>query len=253
MWDWQVKRMRKQLAGDGNIREWGSPWFVVSVFVASKLVPVTLVSCLLFGLFLLGEKEVRAGEYNQVLSLGDEAPQWQDLPGVDKETAALDLAQLPRFDAGDFQDATVVVVAFTCCSCPYAVDAEERLIALDRWLKEQGGRLVAINVNSVPADSLTAMQARAVERGFAFPFIFDQTQEIAKKFGAVRTPEFFVLNKEWRVTYMGALDNSPDGKNVSERYVEEAVKQVLKGENVARGETVPVGCRIRWAREKRGG
>lgn len=258
MWDWRLEFAGNifavnKFAGNGNGRDWCGARFTLAALVAVKLVPMMLVFCLLTGLTSFGRKEAGAGEYNQVLSLGDEAPRWQDLPGVDKETAALDLAQLPQFDADDFQDASVVVIAFTCCSCPYAVDAEERLIALDGWLKERGGRLIAINVNSVSADLLPAMQARAVERGFGFPFLFDQTQEIAKKFGAVRTPEFFVLNKEWRVSYMGALDNSPDGKNVSERYVEEAVKQVLKGEAVVRGETAPVGCRIRWAREKRGG
>jgi peroxiredoxin len=83
---------------------------------------------------------------------------------------------------------------------------------------------VAINVNKVKDDLMPKMKERAEERGFQFPFLFDETQQIAKKFGATTTPEFFVLDKSRRVTYMGSLDDSPDGKNVTTRYVEAAVE-----------------------------
>lgn len=102
-----------------------------------------------------------AGEYNPILNIGDKAPAWENLPGVDGKTHSLsDLKQTP-----------VVVVVFTCNSCPYAVDYEDRINALAK--KHEGDsakvKVVAINVNLVPADSLAKMQERAKDKGFAFP------------------------------------------------------------------------------------
>ncbi len=184
----------------------------------------------------------RAGEFNQVLSIGDTAPQWEDLPGIDDR----------MHSTAEWADSEILVVVFTCCSCPYAVDAEERLVALDAWLKERGGKLVAINVNKVKADLMPKMKERAEERGFEFPFLFDESQQIAKKYGATTTPEFFVLDKSRRVTYMGSLDDSPDGKKVTTRYVEAAVESLRQGSVPEKTETVPIGCRIRFERERKG-
>ena len=145
-----------------------------------------------------------------------------------------------------------MVVAFTCNSCPYAVDAEPRLVALDKWLKERDGALVAMNVNKVEADQLPAMRRRAEERGFAFPYLYDESQQIAKDFGATTTPEFFVLDRDRKIAYMGSLDDSPDGKSVTKQYVRDAVSAVIAGDPVSKAETVPIGCRIRYDRSRRG-
>lgn len=184
---------------------------------------------------------VRAGEFNRVLSLGSAAPIWTDLPGTDGKQHSFE----------EYSDAKVLVLAFTCNSCPYAVDVQDRLVALQGWLKERDGQLVAINVNKVDDDLLPKMKERASEAGFNFPYLFDETQGIAKEYGATTTPEFYVLDSERKVRYMGSLDDSPDGKSVGAQYVRDAVQAVLGAEEVSKGETVPIGCRIRFERTRR--
>lgn len=177
-----------------------------------------------------------AGEYNPVLSIGDAAPAWKNLPGVDGKTHSLaDLKEIP-----------VIVVVFTCNSCPYAVDYEDRINAL---AKEHAGdspkvRVVAINVNLASEDRLPKMQARAKEKGFAFPYLFDESQEIAKAYGATRTPEFFVLNKERKIVYMGAMDDNSNAEKVTKQYVKPAIAAAFEGKTVK--ETVAIGCNIRF-------
>lgn len=182
-----------------------------------------------------------AGEFNPVLSIGDPAPAWQNLPGTDGK----------RHSLADLADRDLVVVVFTCNSCPYAVDYEDRLIEFARQHADQGVALVAINVNKVDADLMPAMQERARTKGFPFQYLFDESQAIAKQFGAIYTPECFVLDKQRHVVYMGAIDDSPDGSKITQRYVELAVAATLKGTLPQVRETVAVGCRVRFERERR--
>lgn len=190
-----------------------------------------------------GIARVAAGEYNAVLSVGDEAPRWNELEGVDGR----------KHSYAELSEARSVVVAFTCNSCPYARDVEDRLIALTNEFAESAVRVVAINVNLVDDDLLPAMKQRAEEKAYPFPYLHDPTQQIARDFGAIKTPQFFVLDARGKVAYMGALDDSPDGKAVTRRYVADAVKAVLAGQQPELRETVPIGCRVRYAREPRGG
>jgi peroxiredoxin len=184
-----------------------------------------------------------AGEYNPVLNIGDKAPAWENLPGVDGKKHSL----------SDLKETPVVVVVFTCNSCPYAVDYEDRVNALAK--KHQGDaakvKVVAINVNLVEADSLAKMQERAKEKGFAFPYLFDESQKIAKDYGATRTPEFFVLDAERKIVYMGAMDDSSDAAKVTKHYVGPAIDAALAGKPADVKETVAVGCNIRFARKRR--
>tara|TARA_R110002049_G_scaffold4601_5_gene32738 strand:+ start:1031227 stop:1031805 length:579 start_codon:yes stop_codon:yes gene_type:complete len=183
-----------------------------------------------------------AGEFNQVLSIGDAAPQWNDLPGVDGKLHSL----------SDLGERKAVVVVFTCNSCPYAVDVEDRLNALHEKYSDRSVSLVAINVNKVDDDLMPAMKEKAQQKKFQFAYLFDETQQIAKNFGAKYTPEFFVLNQDRKIAYMGSLDDSPDGKHVTKRHVESAIDAVLSGATPQVTETVPIGCRIRMERERRG-
>jgi len=191
--------------------------------------------------FVLGGRST-AGEFNAVLSIGDQAPKWSGLEGVDGKQHGWD----------EVAGAKCVVVAFTCNSCPYARDVEERLIELTKEFSESEMRLVAINVNVVKDDSLDAMKKRAEEKAFPYPYLHDPTQKIAKDFGAIKTPEFFVLDATGKIAYMGSLDDSPDGKAVTHRYVADAVRAVLSGQKPKTTETVPIGCRVRYV-AKRGG
>lgn len=191
-------------------------------------------------MFLATVATALGGQFNQVLSVGDTAPAWSDLEGVDGQRHSYD----------DVATTTFVVVVFTCNSCPYAVDVEDRLIALSLKAKELGGALVAINVNTIEADAMPAMQEKAQEKTFDFPYLYDPTQAIAKAFGAKTTPEFYVLGPNRKLAYMGSLDDSPDGKSVTKKYVESAIDAVLARKTTEVIETVPIGCRIRLAKTR---
>ncbi|TWU16416.1 AhpC/TSA family protein [Allorhodopirellula heiligendammensis] len=182
-----------------------------------------------------------AGEFNSVLDIGDPAPPWTDLPTTDGKTTSLK----------SLQDAKLIVVVFTCNSCPYATDVEERLIELTNKYADSSVVVVAINVNTIEEDAMPAMQAKAKSKSFPFIYAFDETQQIARDYGAKYTPEFFVLDQQRRVAYMGSLDDSPNGQNVTQRHVQKAIDGLLAGQEIAVTETVPIGCRIRMERQRR--
>lgn len=183
-----------------------------------------------------------AGKYNPTLSIGDKAPDWKDLPDVFGEKHSL--AGLADYD--------VVVLCFTCNSCPYANDVEERLIALARGFNAEGKcALVAINANKVAEDLPPKMKERAEAKGYNFPYLFDETQATAKAYGATYTPEFVVLDKDRRVVYLGAFDDSADGKHVTQKYVADAVAAALAGKQPAIQEMPTKGCAVRYVRERR--
>lgn len=181
------------------------------------------------------------GEYNTTVDIGDKAPSWVDLPGTDGA----------KHSSKDIADKKAVVVVFTCNSCPYAVDVEDRLIALHKAFASRGVAIVAVNVNKVEEDLLPAMKEKAEEKKFPFIYLFDESQQIAKAFGAKYTPEFFVLDADRKIAYMGSLDDSPEGQKVSETYVADALEAVLEGKELKKTETVPIGCRIRFERTRR--
>lgn len=182
-----------------------------------------------------------AGEFNPDINIGDPMPVWTELDGVDDK----------KHSANDLKDAKAVLVVFTCCSCPYAVDAEDRLVALGKLCKAKGVAMVAINVNKIADDLLPSMKKRAEEKKFTFPFLFDESQKIAKAFGARYTPECFVFDANRKLAYMGSLDDNPDGRDVKKKFVEDAMAAVLAGEKVELTETVPIGCRVRFDRVRR--
>ncbi len=191
--------------------------------------------------FVAIHRHATAGEFNSVLDIGDPAPHWTNLPTTDGKTSSL----------GDLREAKVIVVAFTCNSCPYAVDVEQRLIELTKHYADSSVVVVAVNVNTIEDDAMPAMKAKAKAESFPFTYAFDDTQRIARDYGAKYTPEFFVLDQRRRVAYMGSLDDSPDGRNVTQRYVQNAIDGLLAGKAFSVTETVPVGCRIRMERQHR--
>ncbi|MDA1164007.1 MAG: thioredoxin family protein [Planctomycetota bacterium] len=190
-----------------------------------------------------GPQLVAAGEFNPVLSIGDKAPEWKELPGVDGKKHSL----------SDLKKQDVVVLVFTCNSCPYAVDYEDRLIAFSKkyFAPDSKVAIVAVNVNKVEEDLPPKMKEKAAAKEFHFPYLFDESQLIAKVYGAGFTPEFFVLNRDREIVYMGAMDDSPNADKVKRRYVEEAVAAALGGKLPEIRESVPIGCRIRIERTRR--
>ena len=143
----------------------------------------------------------------------------------------------------------VVVVVFTCNSCPVAVGYEDRIIA---FAKKHAAdvAVVAINVNRIEEDSLERMQERAESKKFPYLYLFDESQKIAKDFGATYTPEFYVLGPDRKIAYMGGMDDNSDPAVVTENYLEPAVESVLKGTPLKTKETRAIGCRVRYARKK---
>ncbi len=186
---------------------------------------------------------VRAGQFNSILNIGDPAPAWKDLPGVDGK----------RHSLGDLQDRQIVVVVFTCNSCPIASDYEDRIIAFAKKYCGPGQKtaLVAINVNTVEEDLLPHMKERATAKGFPYPYLFDQSQKIGKAYGALFTPEFFVLDKDRKVAYMGAFDDNVEPTKIKHTYLEPAVEAVLKGAKPNPAESQASGCLIRYERARR--
>lgn len=184
-----------------------------------------------------------AGTYNKQLNVGDAAPGWSGLIGTDDKPHSL----------AELADKEVLVVCFTCNTCPYAVDYEDRLIALAKRFAADGNKcaLVAVNANKVKDDLLPAMQERAKAKGFNFPYLHDETQQVAKSYGAAYTPEFVVLNKDRKVVYLGAMDDSPDGKKITKRYVEDAVAATLAGKLPEVKEAPAVGCAVRYVKERK--
>jgi len=183
------------------------------------------------------------GQFNKTLSIGDNGPDFNNLDGADGKTYSL----------ADLKDKDVVVICFTCNTCPYAVDYEDRLIALAKKFEAEGGKagIIAINPNLVQDDLLPAMQERAKKKGFNFTYIHDANkQQVAKSYGATYTPEFVVLNKDRKVVYLGAMDDSPDGKKVTKKYVEDAVAAALAGKKPSVTETPAVGCAVRYIKER---
>jgi len=176
-----------------------------------------------------------AGKFNKVLDVGSPAPAWEKLAGTDGKTHSL----------ADLKDKAAVVVVFTCNSCPVAVAYEGRIAALAKTHADTLA-VVAINVNTGKDDALPAMTERAAKKGFPFAYLYDPTQEVAKKYGAKYTPEFFLLDKNRKVVYMGALDDKATGE-VKVRYLEDAVTALKAGEALVTAETsAAAGCAIRF-------
>jgi len=183
-----------------------------------------------------------AGKYNKVLSLGDAVPEWKDLEGTDGKKHAL----------ADLRDSEFVVVVFTCNSCAISVGYEDRILAFAE--KHAGSKsdvtIVAINVNTIKADALPEMKARAEKKKFPFAYLYDPSQEIAKKFGATTTPEFFVLNKQRKVICMGALDDKLDPDEATTNHLVEALAVARGAKKQIEAETLPRGCKIRFEKKK---
>lgn len=188
---------------------------------------------------VLASSSAPAGKFNKVLSIGDAAPAWDGLPGTDGKEHAL----------ADFKDKDVVVVVFTCNSCPVAEAYEDRILAFAKANPNVG--VVAINVNTAKDDALPAMKTRATKKKFNFPYLYDSTQEIARKYGAKYTPEFFVLNKDRKIVYMGAMDDKSPPGEAKVKHLEAAVKAAADGKKADTSETSAAsGCGIKFNPKK---
>jgi peroxiredoxin len=184
--------------------------------------------------------EISAGQFNKKLNLGDPAPAFAGLAGVDGKAHGL----------ADYRDREVLVLCITCNHCPVAIDYEDRMVSFAKKYAGPGGRvaLVAVNVNNLEADRLPQMKARAREKGFPHDYLYDPSQKLARDLGASITPEFFVYNKDRKLVYTGAMDDRQQNPRV--HYLEQAVEAVLKGEMPKTQETRPRGCSVQYEKAR---
>lgn len=162
------------------------------------------------------------------------------LPGVDGK----------QHSASDYNDKKALVIIFSCNHCPYVRAWEDRMIEIQRDYADQGVQLIAINSNDVkkyPADSFEKMQERARDKGFNFPYLFDESQEVASAYGAERTPEVFLFDQARTLQYHGSIDdNFEDPEGVQHHYLRDALDAILGGQTPRPAKTPAVGCTIKW-------
>jgi len=152
----------------------------------------------------------------------------------------------------DYKSAKGFIVVFDCNTCPYSKAYNDRLLGLSKKYSKDFP-VIAINANSPEessGDSFDEMVKYAKKKGYDFPYLVDDTQEIAKTYGATNTPHVFVLTKSQdalKVAYIGTIDDSPrDSSSVSKRYVEDAVDALLANKPVTTSKTKAIGCGIKW-------
>ena len=168
------------------------------------------------------------------LALGDTAPPF-NLPGTDGADHSLD----------DYEGQPVAVV-FSCCHCPYVVAWDGRMNAIARDYAGRAG-LIAVNSNDHAGDSFEEMQRRAEEQGFVFPFVRDESQEVAHAYSAARTPEVFLFDAERRLVYHGAPDSDHTDPGGAEPWLRQALDAVLGGDEPSPAETPAVGCTVKYS------
>jgi peroxiredoxin len=174
------------------------------------------------------------------LQIGEPAPDFKSLPGVDGKSRSL----------ADFADAKVLIVVFSCNHCPYVVGSEDRMNALYAQYKPRGVEMIAINSNETdnhPTDSFEHMVERAKQKGFKFAYVHDASQEVAKAYGALRTPHFYVFDARRRLRYTGRMDDNPRqaGKQTT-RELGDALDALLAGGDPPVPVTNPIGCNVKW-------
>ncbi|MBT8261641.1 MAG: thioredoxin family protein [Bacteroidia bacterium] len=152
----------------------------------------------------------------------------------------------------DYPKAKGFIVIFTCNTCPYAVASEDRIIALDAEFKGKGYPVIAINPNNPevqPDDTYELMQAKAKDKGFTFPYLYDKTNTVYAQYGATKTPHVYLLEntkKGRMVQYIGAIDdNVRTASAVKERFLANAVNELLAGKEVSVKETKAIGCSVK--------
>lgn len=196
----------------------------------------TMLTLLCFAVLIAGRPVV--SDYG----IGDSVADFK-LKNVDGKMVAL----------SDYKSSKGVIVIFDCNTCPYSKAYNDRIIALNKKYASKGFPVVTINANDPEisaGDSFEEMAALAKRKGYDFPYLVDETQSVARAFGATNTPHVFVLKNEggeFRVAYIGAIDdNSRDASAATKKYVEEAVDALLSNKAVPSQKTKAIGCTIKW-------
>ncbi len=173
------------------------------------------------------------------LSLGSKAPTF-NLPATDGRTYSLQ----------DFADSPYLVVFFTCNHCPYVIKSDESTRAIAEKFQNKGVRFVAINSNSAQTyaeDSFENMVKRMAEHKFPWIYLHDQSQDVARAYGALRTPHFYVFSRERKLAYTGrAVDNPRHPERTTVNDLENALNELVAGKEISTPITNPIGCNVKW-------
>ena len=173
------------------------------------------------------------------LPIGTEAPNF-NLKGVDGKTYSLE----------DFRNSKILIVVFSCNHCPHAIGVEDRLNKFYSDYKNEGMAMISINSNESqtrPADSFDAMQERASTKKFQYPYVRDEEQTTALKYGALRTPPFFVFDQNRLLQYTGRMDdNTLDPTKTTTNELQVAVTSIIENKKLETPLTNPIGCNIKW-------
>lgn len=147
----------------------------------------------------------------------------------------------------DHKEAKGFIVIFDCNTCPYSKAYNQRIIDLNEKYAAKGFPVITINANEGSGDSYDEMARIANKKKYKFPYLYDESQEIAKTYGATNTPHVFVLNQQLKVSYIGAIDdNARNAASATKKYVEDAVDALLAGKPVPVTKTKAMGCGIKW-------
>ena len=173
------------------------------------------------------------------LQIGQKAPDF-DLPATDGN----------NYKLSDIQD-PFLVVFFTCNHCPYVIGSDEVTRETAESFADKGVKFIGISSNWVvshPADSFENMKKRMDQLKFPWLYLFDESQEIALAYGALRTPHFYVFNQERELVYTGRATDSPrDANGISINDLERVLEEVTSGKEVSVPVTNPIGCTVKWA------
>ncbi|MEM1116327.1 MAG: thioredoxin family protein [Bacteroidota bacterium] len=177
-----------------------------------------------------------------MLALGTVAPDFA-LPAANPEVAG----DTVTLDA--VADGTPVVVMFTCNHCPFVISVEDRLVAQAAGWQARGVGVVAISSNDAeayPEDAFDKMAERAREKGYPFPYLYDESQEVARAYDAACTPDFYLFDADRRLVYRGQLDDGRPGKPPTTTDLDDAVRQLTEAGAVTVEQRPSVGCNIKW-------
>jgi len=181
-----------------------------------------------------------AGKYNTAISVGDKAPAFSGIPAVEGEKdSSLSLSDIKE---------DVVVLVFLANHCPVVTAYEDRVIDFANDYKGKNVKVIGVCVNDMDSDRLPQIKVRVKEKGYNYIYGYDDSQKIGKAYGAVVTPQFFVLDKNRVIKYTGAMDDNQNEAKVSKRYLRDAVDAVLRGDSPEVSETRATGCGIRYTK-----
>jgi peroxiredoxin len=182
-----------------------------------------------------------AGKYNKVISVGQKAPEFSGIPAVQNgEDTSLTLSDLKE---------DIVVLVFLGNHCPVVKAYEDRLIDFTNDYKDKGVKVVGVSVNDLDSDRLPGIKNYTKEHKSNYIYGYDESQKVGREYGAVVTPQFFVLDKERKIRYTGAMDNNMNESKVTKQYLRDAVNAMLKGETPPVEETQASGCGVKYKRD----